>query len=74
MDLAMTLAGLGAFAGLSVLANWQSGRKWHGERPRIVPWRTVLVLSAFCLVVLLVHLLNLFGVETGPENRPSGRF
>jgi len=33
-----------------------------------------MILSAFCVVISLVHIANLLGVETGPDKSPFGRF
>ncbi|MEL7481021.1 MAG: hypothetical protein AAGJ29_05635 [Pseudomonadota bacterium] len=73
MDLAFTLAGLAAVLGIAVLSNWQAGREWNGLRPRIIPWKFVLILSGFLAIVLIVHVVNLLGVETGPDQSPFSR-
>jgi len=62
-----------ATAGLAVYANWKAGQPWDDLRPRIVPWRLVLILSGFVLILILVHLVNLAGLETGPDKSPFGR-
>jgi len=59
---------------LIVFANWKAGQPWDDLKPPRVPWRFVMILSMFVLVLAAVHLANLFGVETGPENSPFGRF
>ena len=74
LDWILTLSGLVASAILGIVANWRAGLPWNDSKPRIVPWRPVIVLSGFLFVVLLVHVVNLVGVETGPENSPFGRF
>lgn len=74
IDLIFTIGGLIGFAVLGVVANWRAGLPWNDAKPRIVPWRLVIVLSGFGFVVLLIHLANLVGVETGPENSPFSRF
>lgn len=43
-------------------------------KPRRLPWRFIMILSGFLVVVTLVHLVNLLGVETGPDKSPFGRF
>lgn len=74
LDWILTISGLICAAGLCVIANWRAGLPWNDAKPRIVPWRLVLIFSGFVFVVLLVHVANLVGVETGPENSPFSRF
>lgn len=74
LDLILTLTGLVAMAALGVVANWRAGLPWNDLKPRRVPWRLVIIMAGFCFVLLLVHLVNLLGLETGPENSPFGRF
>ncbi|MEL7129193.1 MAG: hypothetical protein AAGK23_06570 [Pseudomonadota bacterium] len=74
LDWTLTIVGLIATLGLCVVANWRAGLPWDDMHPRKVPWRGVLVFSTFVFVLLLVHLVNLLGVETGPDKSPFGRF
>lgn len=74
LDWILTLCALLGFAVLGIVANWRAGLPWNDAKPRIVPWRFVIILSGFATVVLLVHLVNLAGVQTGPKNSPFGRF
>lgn len=74
IDWILTLGGMLAMAVLGFVANWRAGLPWDDLKPRIVPWRIVLIFSGFVFVVLLVHLVNLAGVETGPEKSVFGRF
>lgn len=73
LDFILTLCGMAACAVLAVVANWRAGLPWNDAKPRILPWRLILIFSGFVFVVLLVHLVNLAGVETGPEQSPFGR-
>lgn len=61
-----TLAELAIAVSVAVLAGWR------GERPpdfskgiRLVPWRLIMVTAAAASLLVLIHLLNLLGVETG---------
>ena len=74
VDWILTISGLVLFAALGVLANWRAGLPWDDAKPRVLPWRLILVFSGFFFFVLVVHLVNLFGIETGPENSLFGRF
>ncbi len=74
LDWALTLTGLILSIGLFVLANLRAGRPADPLRPRWIPWKLMIVLSAFFIVLAIVHIANLLGVETGPDKSPFGRF
>ncbi|MEL6244983.1 MAG: hypothetical protein AAFQ85_06505 [Pseudomonadota bacterium] len=74
LDWIISLSLLVAACGLAVLANWKAGQPWDDLKPRVIPWRLLLIASAFAAIIILVHIANLAGVETGPENSPFGRF
>ena len=74
LDIILTLSGLVGMLVLGLVANWRAGLPWNDLKPRRVPWRLVLILAAFGFVILLVHLVNLAGLETGPDKSPFGRF
>jgi len=74
LDLILTLIGLVALLALGVVANWRAGLPWNDLKPRRVPWGFVMMMAAFGFVILLVHLVNLAGLETGPDKSPFGRF
>ena len=44
------------------------------QRPHQVPWGMIMIGCVFGLFLIVVHLMNLVGVETGPENSMFGRF
>ncbi len=73
METGLTIAAGLAFAALAAFASWRAGRPWDDARPPLLPWRFIIILSVFALLLALVHLLNLFGVETGRENTLRGR-
>ncbi|MDJ0922825.1 MAG: hypothetical protein QNI84_16985 [Henriciella sp.] len=70
--ISLTVATL--FVGLGFYANSKLGTVRKDARPHQVPWGLVMVLCVFVVFMVLVHLANLAGVETGPENSPFGRF
>ena len=74
LDLILTLSGMIGFVALGVIANKRAALPRNDERPSRIPWSLVIILSAFCFVVLFVHLINIAGVETGPDKSPFGRF
>lgn len=66
MDMPLTLTLLGAFAALSVFAGWRGSRPPDFRRgPRMIPWRPLMVASAVGVMLMLVHALNLVGIQTG---------
>ncbi len=68
MSLEWTLALTVAFAGLAGLSAWRGARPIDIHRgPRMAPWRFLMLVSVVAVLFLVVHLLNLAGVPTGPE-------
>ncbi|OYX36488.1 MAG: hypothetical protein B7Y99_01800 [Caulobacterales bacterium 32-69-10] len=73
MDWPVTLALAAATAAFAAFCGWRGAQPPDFVRgPRLVPWRLLMVLSVFGLVVLLVHLANLAGVTTGGAREPGG--
>ncbi len=61
-----------AVAGAAVVAfgAWRHGRPAQPmAHPRLIPWIWVMLLGATFTLVMLVHLANLMGLETG-RGRP----
>ncbi|MEL6829847.1 MAG: hypothetical protein AAFO63_06895 [Pseudomonadota bacterium] len=65
----LVLAGIGGF-----LAHRKIGTVRSDGRAHQVPWHLVLIGCGFVAFLIIVHLLNLIGVQTGPENSLFGRF
>jgi drug/metabolite transporter (DMT)-like permease len=66
MDIPVT-AGLAiAAALLAAFCGWRGSRppNPHGK-PRMVPWRFLMLAFAAGVLMLTVHLVNLLGVKTG---------
>ncbi|MEO0982399.1 MAG: hypothetical protein AAFX03_07085 [Pseudomonadota bacterium] len=66
----------GAIAGCLALiwfANWKASQPWDDMKPRILPWRFIMILAVFALILALVHAINLLGVDTGPDKALIGR-
>lgn len=74
LDWILTLVALGVFLALAIFANWKASQPWDDMKPRVLPWRFIMILAGFGLIIAIVHAVNLLGVETGPENSPFGRF
>jgi hypothetical protein len=73
LDWTLTLLALAVSIGLSVFANWKAEQPWDDMKPKRVPWRPVMILGVFGVLLALVHLANLAGLETGPEHSLLGR-
>ena len=69
LSIAACLIALGVFS----QAKMGTVRK-KDQRPHQVPWGMVMIGCVFGLFLIVVHLMNLVGVETGPENSIFGRF
>lgn len=73
LDWTLTLIGLAAGVGFGAYASHIAGLPHDDMKPRRLPWRLFIILSAFFVVILLVHLANLVGIETGPDKSPFMR-
>ena len=74
LDWIITIGALAMCVGLAIFSSWKASQPWDDLRPRIVPWRMVMLVTAFAGILALVHLINLAGLETGPEHSMFGRF
>ncbi len=74
MDWAITLGVLGLAVAFTVFASHMAGRPYDIMRPKRIPWRILMILSAFLAAMMLVHIFNLVGYETGVDKGLIGRF
>lgn len=66
MSWTLTLGSAALGAALVVLFGWRGARPPDLRRgPRLVPYRFLMLLAAAWVLLMLVHLANLAGVETG---------
>jgi hypothetical protein len=64
-DLALSIAALAGAGGVFWFASHRAAQPADPLKPRLVPWRGVIIASGFAALIALVHLVNLAGVETG---------
>ena len=66
MDFNVTLGLLAAFLAAGVFCGWRGSLPSQPAKGvRMIPWRPLMVASAVGVLVMLVHLANLMGFETG---------
>jgi uncharacterized membrane protein len=70
MDLPVTLTAAVVFLVLAVVFGWLGARPINVLKgPRMVPWRPLMMVCVVGLMLMLVHLFNLLGVQTGNQQR-----
>ncbi|ATC31446.1 hypothetical protein CA606_03255 [Caulobacter vibrioides] len=70
MDLPVTAAAAILFLILAVLFGWLGARPINILKgPRMVPWRPLMMICVVGLMLMMVHLVNLLGVQTGNQTR-----
>lgn len=70
MDLPVTAAAALLFLILAVLFGWLGARPINVLKgPRLVPWRPMMMICVVGLMLMMVHLVNLLGVQTGNQTR-----
>lgn len=70
MDLPVTAAAAILFLILAVLFGWLGARPINILKgPRLIPWRPMMMICVVGLMLMVVHLVNLLGVQTGGQTR-----
>lgn len=64
-DIIYTLLGLIAVLGLGAVSYRLHTREHNELAPRMIPWIIIAMACVATSFMLIVHLLNLFGLETG---------
>lgn len=65
MDLTVTIAVFAIAGALFAFGSWRSAQPADPLKPRLIPWRPVIIISGVVGLLMLVHLVNLLGVQTG---------
>ncbi len=63
MTITLALLALGVFA--TVGCGWMGARPKNYLKPRLIPWQILMLIGAVFVLVVCIHLLNLFGMTTG---------
>ena len=71
MSLTLTLSLLAAALTICIFAGWRGARPSDFLRPRMVPWRFIMLLAGAMVFLLLVHLGALAGF-TRPQSMIPG--
>jgi hypothetical protein len=65
MSLPITLAILIPAVILFAYGSWRSALPADPLKPRLIPWRPVMMIAGVVALVMLVHVVNTLGFETG---------
>ncbi|MBT9473754.1 MAG: hypothetical protein V4514_20595 [Pseudomonadota bacterium] len=66
MTLNVTLALAAALIAVAAFAGWRGSKPPNfANGPRLMPWRFIMVTAAAFAMFLVVHVVNLLGVQTG---------
>lgn len=70
MDLTATIVTAVVLLLLAVFCGWRGARPSNVLKgPRMIPWRPLMMVCVVALMLMLVHMVNLLGVETGNQTR-----
>ena len=56
---------LAAALAVAALAAWRHSQPADRLNPRLIPWMWITLIAVTVVVVMLVHLVNMLGIETG---------
>ncbi|WP_018148059.1 hypothetical protein [Henriciella marina] len=62
------------FVAIMAYANLRMGKPRKDGRPNQLNWGLIMVFCVLGIFLMVVHLLNIAGLETGPEHSVLGRF
>lgn len=75
LHIILTLVGLGVGVALVAFCSWRASRPRDDLKPKMLPWTFLMIVFAFATLLVLVHLFNVLGYETGPgKGLLGGRF
>lgn len=74
MNLVTTLVVLAVSAAIFIFGSWRAAKPADPLRPRLIPWRPIIVFAGAAGLLMLVHLVNLMGFQTGTNPMGGQRF
>jgi hypothetical protein len=74
MDMTTTLILLAVAAGVFGYGSWVAARPADPLNPRLIPWRPIIIVAGVAGLLLIVHVVNLMGVDTGANQLGTRRF
>jgi hypothetical protein len=74
MTLPVTLSILAASVAIFAFGSWKAAQPADPLKPRMIPWRPLIIVAGVAALLMLVHLVNLAGVDTGSQNMGRPRF
>jgi len=70
MDLPITITAAVVFLAFALFCGWRGARPINVLKgPRLMPWRPLMMVSVVGLMLMVVHLINLLGFNTGNQQR-----
>ena len=63
MDMPITLGLMLAGVAGAVFCGWRGAQPKDYAKPRRVPWQLLMLVFAFVVLIMMVHLITLFGVN-----------
>ena len=70
MDLIPTSIILAVCVVIAAFASWRASQP-AGLKPRLIPWQIIVIVAGAGALYMIVHLVNMMGVSTGPQNMPG---
>jgi hypothetical protein len=67
MNLSITLVLLALGVTATGACGWMGARPKDYLKPRLIPWQMLMLVCAVFVLVVCIHLLNLFGMTTGGQ-------
>ena len=74
IDLILSVCGLLVMIGFAAFCSHRAGLPRDDMKPKRLPWTLLMIVSGFIALMIFVHLINLWGYETGPGKGLFGRF
>lgn len=74
MNLTTTLVILALAVATFAYGSWRAAKPADPLNPRLIPWRPVILVAGLVALLMLAHLVNMFGFETGTQQMGGRRF